>query len=487
MAREAPLLPVAKRYLAGMATTFACLVAHIALTPSLAAGDGAQSQSLSRHSFLACMPLVLAAVAAIIVIAYRAAMKFDRAFKLQDLANPVRGLLAPFKRADSDLEAALRREQANHIGTQLNVLMAINIANLCLVTAMIWQSVDTTLLAVWFAVVLLMAVMGIAARMKARGRADFMTSPVSKRTLRRITLHSGFRGVMWGLCFSLFFASVGPAGQLILLSVSLGMLAGGIPALAPVPSAALLFGLGIVLPTVLRLVAMGGTDHFVLAMFGLAFSGSMVMVGVQLYRNFAVNLLAQRAQAEQAATISLLLNEFENSASDWLWETDRDGGLVRAPERMLDILGSAVAGSIGWTLDAALTRPGCGGQSSIGRAMQSGTAFRDVIVQSVDVAGQDRWIAFTASPRAGGGYRGVGSEGVLWAARAFLRGTGRFEVACDVRGAVYTASRDPGGGNANEASSRTSTRAAPGLANCAAPVVAYEPMNVAAPAIGSYQ
>ncbi len=302
----------------------------------------------------------------------------------------------------------LRVAQAAHILRQLEVMMAINIINALLVTGVIWSNVNGFVLSIWLAVVLVAAGIGLRARWKMRGRPEPLS--VSKRTLRRISLHAGVRGLAWGCCFALFFANANTTGQLVLLSVSLGMLAGGVPALAPVPSAALLFGLGVTIPTLLRLVSISGVDHVILAMFGLTFTGSMVIVAGQLYRSFASNLLAERAHTEQTATISLLLNEFESSASDWLWETDRNGRLIRLPAKMTEVFGLSPTSMVPPTLAELLARcAGNGGTEMLGR-IEAGTAFRGLRVEIPGGTGPAHWVSLTASPKPNGGYRGVGSD-----------------------------------------------------------------------------
>ncbi len=400
---DADFRPFGVRYVAGLMLAVVGVGCFILLTPATESGEGV----FSAGEFLVLAIVVLAILAGVIAAAWRAAIG-GWAGRPRDLSSPEIGLLAPFRQADSAIEAALRQQQAEHIATQLYVMMAINIANVGLVTAMIWWQVDPYVLALWALAVSFLAVLAIVARMRARPNSGRRRT--SKRTLRRITFHSGLRGLLWGMCFAAFFAQVDATGQLILLSVSLGMLAGGVPALAPVPSAAMVFGLGVVIPTVLRLVAMGDIAHFVLAMFGLAFSGSMVMVGAQLYRNFSDNFLARREQSEQAATISLLLREFENTASDWLWETGRDGRLTRAPERMYELLGFDAGDGGTSNLAEVLARIEGGETSALQHCLEGEAGFRDVSVKSIDRSGAVRWLSFAATPQPGGGFRGVGSD-----------------------------------------------------------------------------
>jgi signal transduction histidine kinase len=398
---------VATRYAISVAASLVAVTAVIGIWQGSSVNTTATFRPLTTYGVLAVGALGFLAL--VVLVASRMGQARSRAVTQgRDLPNPVVGLLTPFLDDDSEEEAALRYEQARNIFDQLNVMMVINVANALLVTAVIWDQVNLVTLGAWAGLVLLVAASGLIARIKTR-HVKAKTA-VSKRTLRRISIHAGVRGLLWGGCFALFFGDVGPTGQLVLLSVSLGMLAGGVPALALVPSAALLFGLGVTVPTLLRLVSLDGGIHFVLSMFALTFSASMVTIGCQLYRTFASNVLAERVHAEQTATISLLLNEVETTTSDWLWEVDVQSRLVRFPDRMRDVFGFAADRSVVPLLAVAMaTAHGHVLQHIMGQ-MQSGGSFRDVTVETKDISGRRRWVALTASPKVGGGYRGVGSD-----------------------------------------------------------------------------
>ncbi len=408
-ARDRRFLPQAKRYLATVAALIAMSVMLIAMTRDTGPQPDAMPSSLSGFLGVAIAALLgLAASALLANRIWRTMGSRHDAVARGELSDPVTGLLAPFQSAGGKAEAALRVEQAGHIFRQLDVLMAINVINALLLAVAIWREVDQTILIGWLALIVVGAALGIRARMKSRSRPA--PTAVSKRALRRMSLHAGMRGLAWGGAFAIFFGSTGVAGKLILLSISLGMLAGGVPALAPVPSAALLFALGIIVPTILRLISIGSGDFAILAMFGMAFTGSLVIVANQLYQNFAASLIARRAQAEQSATISMLLNEFEVSASDWLWETDDTGQLTRLPDRMAGLLAIPKGVSEAPSFDEVLARAGGDGKSAIQACIAGRTPFRDLVISAVDAAGARHWVSLTGSPKPEGGYRGVGSD-----------------------------------------------------------------------------
>ena len=123
--------------------------------------------------------------------------------------------------------------------------------------------------------------------------------------------------------------------------------------------------------------------------------------------------------AEQGQTIALLLNDFEEGASDWLWETDVEGRLRHAPARMAAALGCRIEDIQGQVLVAVLARHTRGGDpdgtvAAVARAMAGRDALQAATL-ALRIEGIDRWWTLNGKPyfSLGGefrGYRGVGSD-----------------------------------------------------------------------------
>ncbi len=422
--------PAAGRFVAGTLAAILCAVILVAATRQTI--DPLGDNGLALPVFLVSVAILLAGLAVIMVVAdrsYRAGTAAPLDYPGAHLTDPVVAFKAPFQRADTALEAALRLEQTAHIFRQLDLMLALNVINALLVALAVFGSVDGRLLAAWL---LSMAAMVALGRRSSYGAADQSAAALAtKQTIRRLSLHAGLRGVTWGLSFALFFNSTNGTGQLVLLGVALGMVAGGVPSLASVPSAALMFGLGVMIPTLLRLVSIGNLDTSILSLLGLTYCGTMVIIGEQLYRNFATNMTTRRAQAEQAATISLLLNEFETSASDWLWETDGDGRMMRFPARMAALFGMSDRADVMPTLAELMERTRGGRGEVVLAHTRMGEPFRSLRIETTAADGSSHWLSLTASPKSDGGYRGVGSDitSEIAADRAATAALGRAETA----------------------------------------------------------
>ncbi|MDR7039334.1 diguanylate cyclase (GGDEF)-like protein [Methylobacterium sp. BE186] len=124
----------------------------------------------------------------------------------------------------------------------------------------------------------------------------------------------------------------------------------------------------------------------------------------------------------QGETIGLLLNDFAEGASDWLWETDADGRLRHGPTRMAEALNGPAADLSGARLDELLTRHGTGRAAedpspsleAVLEAMRRRVPFQGAPMP-LAIGGAVRWWQLNGKPihDAGGafaGYRGVGSD-----------------------------------------------------------------------------
>ena len=134
--------------------------------------------------------------------------------------------------------------------------------------------------------------------------------------------------------------------------------------------------------------------------------------------SFTMRVIAQIELERQQEFTHLLLNEFEESASDWLWETDADLRLQHVSPRLIEVAGSSERQLMGLPLERLLLPPLAPPKSHSSTALWSCIAerrvFRNLHLQ-LDIAGERRTWCLSGKPtfnRAGvfSGYRGVGSD-----------------------------------------------------------------------------
>ena len=136
----------------------------------------------------------------------------------------------------------------------------------------------------------------------------------------------------------------------VLYAVTLAAAGIGTLAIARVPSAAVIF-CGIIC-SALSVTALRITNNasLVLAVMTLIFMALSIGIVLSMHRAAVGRALGTSELNRQSEIISLLLKDFDRAEGDWLWQTDRQGRIVFASERLAEITGRPADSLIGQTL-----------------------------------------------------------------------------------------------------------------------------------------
>ena len=244
--------------------------------------------------------------------------------------------------------------------------------------------------------------------------------PTARRAKRYITFMSQLLlllGASWSLLLTLLASTAHPAQLSMLYGVMVGCLA--TPVMVSPALCALAYWLPVSIGICVAVVVSGVADNFAI----IDLLSFMLLTGFCiLYLNRRLNERAIGAirLEENAEVIKLLLRDFEESASDWLWEANAALELQpvsprlsqvarRAAENFTGKLPAALLGPVierNGTPDPAIAR--------LMRAMDERSPFRDLVVP-VMVEGEQRFWSLTGKPildKRGhfAGYHGVGSD-----------------------------------------------------------------------------
>ncbi len=240
------------------------------------------------------------------------------------------------------------------------------------------------------------------------------------RMLRRFVVVGWCLGLAWAILEILLMRHSNPGQRALLYGLIIGLMS--TPAMVTPYSAALAFWVP---------VTAGGLASICLVSSARDLGGSFLLSGytalslfcmLYLNRAFIRRVVAEVSQSDGRATIDLLLKEFENSAGDWLWETDRLGRLTHVSARFAEVAGVPASELLGREL-VALCRDGDepsgpmlapGPKSEIERLFEHRLAFRELEL-AVRLGGRSMCWALTGKPKleADGsfeGFRGVGSD-----------------------------------------------------------------------------
>ncbi|MCE4556704.1 putative bifunctional diguanylate cyclase/phosphodiesterase [Roseateles cellulosilyticus] len=237
-----------------------------------------------------------------------------------------------------DGKAESARIRAEHLAqlTRLTpLLMAANLISGGLVRLAVGDA-GGVLLAGWLVVLGAVAALGLLGWWKRRRH---VAPQVSSRGYRRGTWHAAVLGLCWGGAAALWFAPAGPAERVLIATLVTGMLGAGAFALAMLPWASIVYTWLIVAGALVALWRAGDVIFLAVAVLLLSYATVVSFAAMALARQSTALLRARFTQAHQQQVVSLLLRDFEENASDALWETDAEGHLVHRSPRLASLFG----------------------------------------------------------------------------------------------------------------------------------------------------
>lgn len=127
---------------------------------------------------------------------------------------------------------------------------------------------------------------------------------------------------------------------------------------------------------------------------------------------FVVRIVRERELNSSIETVKMLLNDFEDQGSDWLFEVDRDRRILGASKHFSDATGLAPENLNGRLFENLfLNSPEC---AQLVDHLVNRRAFRGLALQLAQEEGQPtRWWSVSARPATGGTRSGVYFRGVI--------------------------------------------------------------------------
>ncbi|MCJ2086221.1 EAL domain-containing protein [Methylobacterium sp. E-005] len=315
--------------------------------------------------------------------------------------------------ADEAKLGRIRARRHEAIDQLVPAMMLANIACVGPLTLLLWRTQPIVLLT-WCTLIVALCTARLIMAMRTNGQPPRLyASPRSDR-----------KRVRQAAVMALLFASV-PAWLLTqttgaevtcVICFVTGLLWAGGLILAPVLPAAVTY-VGLVSGLTIMGLLTSGFDAYNLYVSFLFIAGGTTVLGTAKRQSalFTANQRQQVALEEQGATIGVLLRDYEDQTSDWLWETNADLKYQNLSQRFIQALDRPAELIQGAALDQPLTDDAVAGNAEARRTLlnhiTARTAFRDVAIPFT-IAGSPRWWALSGRPFQDGqgtflGYRGV--------------------------------------------------------------------------------
>jgi signal transduction histidine kinase/ActR/RegA family two-component response regulator len=234
---------------------------------------------------------------------------------------------------DSEM-GRIRAKQIDAVTQLVPITMTVNFINMTIILVLFWGTGSNLFLCLWG--LSIAAVIASATRtwLRIRRVRPLTASP---RAARRMVMQAFFLAVIWGALPLALLAKSDPTDQMIIACLMAGMIAGGAITLSTVPQAGLVYTWTMAFASAVALLLCADKVHLLTALFLLVYSAFMARNIVSHGNIFLDSMRAQLQLERQTEIISLLLKEFQENASDWLWQTDAQGRLSDVPERFAEV------------------------------------------------------------------------------------------------------------------------------------------------------
>ena len=305
-----------------------------------------------------------------------------------------------------DERAQLRAQQIAAVISLSPAMMGANLVNCAITVNLFRGGGHENFLVGWTLTLVAYLAFWLQQWRQARG---VRRERASVRGLRRIVIMASGAALLWAAPTLFLFVDASETQRAMLASSQAGMMTGGAIALATVWQAAAVYFLVQESACLIAFCVHGGAAYLSLAAMSVIFAGCIAAVVIERGLSFRRAFLVRRELNEKSDVISLLLREFEANASDWLFEIDARGRLVRVSQRLADIVGEPIAALEGRTvadfLPGAREPRRAGKDTPFGqllRAFLHREPFRDIVLD-VEIKGEARVWSLTGRPLWGPG------------------------------------------------------------------------------------
>ena len=298
------------------------------------------------------------------------------------------------------VNAHVRSVEPMVLGTLLNAAVLV----LCLGSELPWWS--TALLAAIF--------------VGAGGHRYWLVHGVAHRRRVPASMIFAFQAnsVCFGVTFGTFcaqaFPIIGPDARLVLAVSAVTQIAAAAYTVRTLPLSAVLLIAPVSIGLALGFATLATAPALGAAVLLFAAAGMLIRMVFNAHDLFVSRVLREREVTANARTIKLLLNEFEENGSDWLFELDHQGRMLHVGERFAEAAGR-LPEDLNGHLFTALFEPGAG-RDAIAESLARHAPFRDqaVVVASPGAGtGGERWWSIGGRPAYASQHDPVAFRGVI--------------------------------------------------------------------------
>jgi diguanylate cyclase (GGDEF)-like protein/PAS domain S-box-containing protein len=219
-----------------------------------------------------------------------------------------------------------------------------------------------------------------------------------------ITVTSCLLTISWIALVLYLWPMASAAEQAAMVCLMFGALCVGAITLITLPLSCTLWVLTMAVPISVRLLTSQGPVLVWIGVFAVVATVAIIFATRGVGRTFIQWMRNEAESAKQTSMASLLLQDFENDARDWLWETDGNGKLTHVSPRMAETLGTTIERLRGMPMQNFFEGVSADAQTGFSndrnelqKRLSSWAPFRNCVVEAISPQGS-RWFSLSAKP-----------------------------------------------------------------------------------------
>ena len=316
---------------------------------------------------------------------------------------------------DANLRARVRVEQFDVALRLVPFTVLVSLSVVQVIVYLFWSPANRAYLGLLEASILPLAVAVLRQCWLWRSRPKPREVAVS--FIRRAVLAAYAYGGLLASIPVMLFVGADPDGRLLIAASCAGLIATGMSA-AVLPRIAIGFSGLIIAGSFFGLAATGDRFYIYVAILLVFYAAFVCFTILHLSRLLKMRVVAQVDLERQQEFTNLLLNEFEENASDWLWETDAELRLQHVSPRLVEVARSSERQLLGLPLEQlllpAVAAPEGHPSTVLWNCIAERRTFRNLVLP-LNIAGEQRTWQLSGKPIftngvSFSGYRGVGSD-----------------------------------------------------------------------------
>ncbi|WP_375273518.1 putative bifunctional diguanylate cyclase/phosphodiesterase [Methylorubrum thiocyanatum] len=316
---------------------------------------------------------------------------------------------------DNNLRARVRVEQFDVALRLVPFTVLVSLSVVQVIVYLFWDPANRAYLGLLEAAILPLAIAVLQQCWQWRSRPK--PRELTGTFIRRAVLAAYAYGCLLASIPIMLFVGADPDGRLLIAASCAGLIATGMSA-AVLPPVAIGFSGLIIAGSFFGLAATGERFYIYVATLLVFYAAFICFTILHLSRLLKMRVVSQIDLERQQEFTNLLLNEFEENASDWLWETNAELRLQHVSPRLVEVARSSERQLLGLPLEQlllpAVAAPEGHPSTVLWNCIAERRTFRNLILP-LNIAGEQRTWELSGKPiftngTRFSGYRGVGSD-----------------------------------------------------------------------------